>query len=81
MAKSFHDIGQSAGSSPGGLATATQGVLPAHYALNTLYLMAVCPRYRILVPVLEQQPELRDETLGWWRCQACLEWHLYLAPS
>lgn len=50
-------------------------------AFGTIYLMAICPNYRVLTHVLERRSEPSDEEIGWWRCYLCLEWHLYLVPK
>jgi hypothetical protein len=81
MTQSSRYTFESARSAPNRPVTAEVGVFPTEYEPGRFYLMAVCPRYQVLVPVLEQAPEPLDETLGWWRCQVCLEWHLFLVSE
>lgn len=81
MNQSSRDTFESASSAPNRPAPAELGVFPTEYGMSKFYLMAVCPRYRILVPVLEHHPEPLDETIGWWRCQVCSDWHLFLVPA
>jgi hypothetical protein len=70
-----------ASSSPNRSVETEPGIFPTEYELGRFYVMALCPRYGVLVPVLQQHPEPLDEALGWWRCQVCLDWHLFLVPE